>query len=253
MELQKIFKTSYMEFLRNNIVVDNYQKDEFPYDPSQVRMLANVYKPEGLLDRLDPDPKNDLQTAIEIYKAYRTISPLQASLPDLWVYLTHVDLFSYVKKRWPGADSDKDPVKYIINHWHKHSTHFLRTTFAGLWWNVYLTEDPDRKDPFELTKVMYDCGQDWRIMRFGELSLIRRKEAMIGVLEFLKDNPEITENYFAARGQYISRYFNMLGGITNFSYQDRSYFKRKLESIRDRLLQIQSVDEIHHHDVNLGD
>ena len=247
MELQKVFNRSYMEMLRSHIDISNYQKEEFPFDKTQVRMLANVYKPEGLLEKLDPNPKNDLQTAIEVYKAYKDIQPLLASMPDLWTYLTHVDLFPYVRKRWPDINDEQ----YVINHWFKHSTHFLRTTFAGLWWNVYLTEDPEREDPFELTKVMYDCGQDWRMMRFGELSLIRRKEAMIGVLEFLKENPDVMNNYFAARGQYISRYFNMLGGVVQLSYLDRNYFKEKLESIKDQILQIRSVDEIHHHEVNM--
>ena len=247
MELQKVFNRSYMEMLRSHIDISNYQKEEFPFDKTQVRMLANVYKPEGLLEKLDPDPKNDLQTAIEVYKAYKDVHPLLASMPDLWTYLTHVDLFSYVQKRWPDINDEK----YVINHWFKHSTHFLRTTFAGFWWNVYLTEDPEREDPFELTKVMYDCGQDWRMMRFGELSLIRRKEAMVGVLEFLKENPDVMNNYFAARGQYISRYFNMLGGVVQLSYLDRNYFKEKLESIKDQILQIRSVDEIHHHEVNI--
>lgn len=253
MELQKVFNRAYAEKLRNDIEIPNYLKEEFPFDKTQVRMLANVYKPEGLLEKLDPDPKNDLQTAIEIYKAYRNIHPLLASMPDLWTYLTHVDLFPYVQRRWPiNTEKEENKIKkYITNHWHRHSTHFLRTTFAGFWWNAYLTEDPEREDPFELTKVMYDCGQDWRIMRFGELSLIRRKEAMIGVLEFLKENPDVMNNYFAARGQYISRYFNMLGGVVQLSYLDRNYFKEKLESIKDQILQIRSVDEIHHHEVNI--
>lgn len=83
MELQKVFKKSYMENLRRNIQISDYQGETFPFDPSKVKALANVYKPEGLLDRLDPD--DDLTTAVELYKAYDTVTPLLASLPDLWV------------------------------------------------------------------------------------------------------------------------------------------------------------------------
>lgn len=251
MELQKIFKKSYMEQLRFNIKtnIPKYRMEAFPYDETQTRFLANVYKPEGLLEKLDPE--DDYKTAIEIYKAYETISPLVASLPDLWVYLSHVDLFPYVQKRWPDVMKNDVEEKYIVNHWHRHSTHFLRTIFAGLWWNVYLTEDKNREDRFELTKVMYDCGQDWRIMRFGELSLIRRKEAVIGVHEFLKENPDVTGSHFAPRGQFISRYFNNLGGVVNFSTVDAAFFKNKLYEIKDRILQITSEEDVHHKSVDL--
>ena len=54
MELQKVFKHSYMDELRKNIHVSDYQGEVFPYEPSKVKTLANVYKPEGLLERLDP-------------------------------------------------------------------------------------------------------------------------------------------------------------------------------------------------------
>lgn len=249
MELQKVFKKSYMEYLRTHIDVQNYRAETFPYDKSMVRSLANVYKPEGLLEKLNPE--DDFKTAVEIYKAYEKISPLLASLPDLWVYLTHVDLFPYVQKRWREIFKEKFEENYIVNHWHKHSTHFLRTTFAGFWWNAYLTVDDNREDRFELTKVMYDCGQDWRLMRFGELSLIRRKEAVIGVLEFLKENPEITCAHFTARGQFISRYFNNLGGVINLSSMGRNYFKETLMDIKERILQIQSEDDVHYKGIDL--
>ncbi len=49
MELQKVFKRSYMDELRKNIHISDYQGEIFPYEPSKVKPLANVYKPEGLL------------------------------------------------------------------------------------------------------------------------------------------------------------------------------------------------------------
>lgn len=47
MELQKVFKRSYVEQLKRHIHVEDYQKSEFPYDPLMTRPVANVYKPEG--------------------------------------------------------------------------------------------------------------------------------------------------------------------------------------------------------------
>lgn len=240
MELQKVFKRSYMDELRKNIHISDYQGESFPYEPSKVKPLANVYKPEGLLDRLDPD--DDFTSAKEIYQAYENVTPLLASLPDLWVYLAHVDLFPYVQKRWSKIFDDDVDEQYVLNHWHENS-HFMRTTFAGLWWHTYLTYDKSRKNPFELTEVLFK-SQDFRTLRFGELGLIRHRPAMLGVLEFLIANPEIMQTAFDARGQYISRYFNMLGGTKQLSYMDKNYFMRKLDEIKPKLEQITSIKDV---------
>ena len=240
MELQKVFKRSYMDELRKNIHISDYQGEVFPYEPSKVKPLANVYKPEGLLDRLDPE--DDFASAKEIYQAYENITPLLASLPDLWVYLAHVDLFPYVQRRWPKIFDKDVEVQYVLNHWHENS-HFMRTSFAGLWWHTYLTYDKHRENPFELTEVLFK-SQDFRTLRFGELGLIRHRPAMIGVLEFLIDNPDITQNAFDARGQYISRYFNLLGGTKQLSYMNKDFFKKKLIEIKPRLEQIKSIQDV---------
>jgi len=240
MELQKVFKRSYMDELRKNIHISDYQGETFPYEPSKVKPLANVYKPEGLLERLDPE--DDFASAKEIYQAYENVTPLLASLPDLWVYLAHVDLFPYVQKRWPKIFDKDVEVQYVLNHWHENS-HFMRTSFAGLWWHTYLTYDKHRENPFELTEVLFK-SQDFRTLRFGELGLIRHRPAMIGVLEFLIDNPDITHNAFDAKGQYISRYFNLLGGTKQLSFMDKDYFKKKLIDIKPRLEQIKSIQDV---------
>lgn len=252
MALQKVFKPSYAQYLKNSIQIENYLKDQFPYDSSQVRCLSGVFHQDDLLEKLDPTPAGDLKTAIAIYEAFENISPVFAQQDELWIYLTHVDLFEYVKKRWPiPNDEEEKQSRFILNHWFHNPTNFLRTTFAGYWWNVYMTIDETRKDKYELTKVMYDCGQDWRIMRFGELSLVRNKESMIGVLEFLSENPEIYKENFDARGQFISRYFNLLGGTKVLSTLDRNQFKKILYGLKDRIMKINNVEDIHNKEITL--
>ena len=247
MELQKVFKHSYMDMLRKNVNISDYQQEEFPYDATQVKRVANVYQPEGLLDRMDPT--DDFKSAVELFKAYKDLTPLVASLPDLWVYLCHVDLFPYVQKRWPKVMTDDVDEQYILNHWHENQ-HFMRTTFAGLWWHVYLTYDEEESNPFELTEILFR-SQDFRTLRFGELGLIRHREAMIGVLKFLLDNPDIFDKAIDARGQYISRYFNMLGGTKMLSALSRDYFYNKLMSLKPTLLNIKSISDVQYKSISL--
>lgn len=247
MELQRVFKHSYMDYLRRHIHIEDYQQEQFPYDESKTKHLANVYHPEGLLDKMDPD--DDFKSAVALFEAYKSLTPLVASLPDLWVYLTHVDLFHYVQQRWPKVMEEGVDEKYILNHWHENN-YFMRTTFAGLWWHTYLTFDEGRKDPYELTEVLFK-NQDFRLLRFGELNLIRHRPAMQGILEYLLENPEVMNTSFAAKGQYISRYFNMIGGTKNLAFMDKDYFKDVLEHIKPTLMNITSIDDVQNKAINL--
>ena len=221
MELQKVFKHSYMDELRKNIHVSDYQGEVFPYEPSKVKTLANVYKPEGLLDRLDPE--DDFTSAIEIYKAYDTISPLLASLPDLWVYLAHVDLFPYVQKRHSDVTEE-----YIVDHWFKNKVSLFRMAIPSAWWSVYLSIDNNRENPYELTEILFR-NQELRTNSFGPLTLIRHKEAMMGVLEFLNEHQELLVDGMNMRAQYIRKLFNFIGGTKRLEFMPKVFFKAELE------------------------
>ena len=125
----------------------------------------------------------------------------------------------------------------IRNHWHENKNFFLRTIFAGLWWNVKLTCDESRQNKYELTEVLFE-NAELRTTSFGELSLIRHKEAMIGILEFLKENPQLLKDGANARIRYIRKVFNILGGTREIAYLDRSFFKKELY---ERLEQIKVI------------
>ena len=253
MALQPVFKRSYIDYLKTHIRPSDYLKDHFEYDRTQVVRLYGIQQPEDLLQRLNPAPEGDFQSAVAIYEAYKDITPLFAQQDDLWVYLTHVDLFEYMKKRWPIGNVEKEKqIEYIQNRWFRHSKHLFRTSLAGLWWQVFLTKDNERENPYELTEVYFGCGQDFH-QRFGELTLIRHKEAMIGILEFLKDHPELTAKGFDPRGQYISKLFNSVGSYKLLSNMDKNYFKQALEKRLDVIIQISNRTKVQNQDIFLND
>lgn len=252
MALQKVFTPGYTQYLRNNIIVENYLGDSFPYDMSQVKSLSGIIHQDDLLSKLDPTPDGDLQTAIAIYEAFENISPVYAQRDELWVYLTHVDLFDYVKKRWKIKESmleDESKVKeFIAQHWHRHYKHLFRTSLCGLWWQVKMTVDKNLENPYELTEVYFNCGQDFH-QRFGELLTIRHREAMLGILHFLQKHPELTEKNFDPRGQTISRLFNRIGGTKILASLDNRYFEDELEKRYDYLKSIQKREEVQNQEV----
>lgn len=241
MELQRVFKRSYADYLEKNINISDYQLDVFPYDASKVKVLANVYKPEGLLDSMNPD--DDFTSAISLYKAYNSLSPLLASMSDLWIYLAHTDLFSYVQQRHSGVFENDVTENYILQHWFNKGINRFRMVLPSAWWSVHLSVDYNRKNPFELTEILFK-NQELRTNSFGPSTLIRHREAMIGVLEFLKEHPRLLEDGLNMRAQYIRKLFSHIAGYRQLAYLDKTFFKTELEKRIDVISQKFSREEI---------
>lgn len=241
MQLQKTFKEGYMKTLRDavksEVAIPLYGYDIFEVDATHVKRLANVYAPEGLAEKLDMIWENDLQSAIAIFEAYENISPLLASNEAFWAYLTHVDLFSYAQKRWPKVKEPDCSANYILDHWFMGENGLLRNAVASMWWSVYNTIDETRENKYELTEVLFK-NYSLRVVHFGSYMLIRHREAMIGILSFLKDNPVIMANAFEYRGRFISKYFNRLGAVKQLAYMKRDFFYDVCSSLKDKMLSI---------------
>ena len=238
-ELQKTFKESYVKTLRDMLKSGDttalYGKKLFEIDLSQTKRLANIYAPQNLAEKLIPSPEGDFKSAIAVYEAYEGISPLVASNEAFWAYITHTELFEYTQKRWPKVLDGTASSNYIIDHWFIGGNGLLRNAASSLWWSVYCTIDFDRENKYELTEVLFK-NYTMRVITFGSYTLIRHREAMIGILEFLKDNPIITQRAFEHRGQYITKYFNRLGATKQLTYMDWTFFYQTLERIKDRIL-----------------
>lgn len=245
MMLQKVFKESYAKGLRDKvragIDLSDYSKEEFPYDKTMVGSIANLHQPKGLLEKMDFG--DDLASAKALYEAYPGMTPLLASNDSFWTYLTHVDLFPYIQQRWPKVIQGEADKTYIENHWFQGGNFSFQTTLSGMWWTVYCTVDEDRGQEYkyEITDFLFSHAH------FRELvgtSLFRHKEAVIGILEFLMENPELSSSYTKWRIRYIMKYFNQLGATKLLSYFNRGFFKTELEKKKDVLLNRTSELEI---------
>src|SRR4051812_38708832 len=117
MEKQQIFKEKYLLKLKAEIDANKYRSNEFVYDKKQTLMMPNINQPERLLTKLNP--QNDFETAIYIFEAYKNLEPIQAADERLWTYLTHVNLYPYMIKRWDAVykTNVKDAINYINEHW----------------------------------------------------------------------------------------------------------------------------------------
>lgn len=247
MQLQKTFKESYMKTLRDavksGVAIPLYKEDSFEVDASQVKRLANVYAPEGLAEKLNEIWDDDFKAAIAIYEAYKNISPLLASNEAFWAYLTHVDLFSYAQKRWPKVKDNDCSSEYIIDHWFLGTNGLLRNAIASMWWSVYNTIDEDRENRYELSEILFK-NYTLRVITFGSYVLIRHREAMIGILSFLKDNPEVINTAFEIRGRFISKYFNRLGAVKQLAYMKRDFFYEICTTMKDKIISVTKLEQL---------
>lgn len=247
MQLQKTFRESYMNTLRDAVrskeAIPLYSNDTFEVDTTQVKRLANVYAPEGLAEILEEVWKDDFKSAVAIYEAYKNISPLLASNEAFWAYLTHVDLFSYAQKRWPKVMESDCSAEYIFDHWFIGANGLLRNAIASMWWSVYNTIDETREKKYELTEVLFK-NYTLRITTFGSYQLIRHREAMLGILSFLKDNPVIIDTALENRGNFIMKYFNRLGAVKQLSYMKSDFFYNICTSMKDKILNVTSRDQL---------
>lgn len=247
MELQKAFKEEYLRQLKEQVKAGDalhlYGNDVFDVDQSQLDSFAGVYAPEGLSDSLSGLHSNDFEAAKVVYEAYENITPLMASYEAFWAYLTHTSMFEYTQKRWSNVKAGTASSDYVMDHWFSGSNGLLRNAAAGLWWGVYNTIDPSRKDRYELTAILFE-NYTLRTVSFGTSTLIRHREAMIGILQFLKDNPKIRETAFENRGRFIAKYFNRLGAVKQLAYLDREYFTAKCESMKDKILSVTTREQL---------
>lgn len=243
MERQKIFTRKYSEELRRNVEtrtdLTGYSLTEFPYDDTQILVLQNKYKPDDLLNKM-LNAETDCQAAKELYKAYSSLSPLEASYQPFWDYLSHVDLYPVVRKRWPEVfnGTAKNSSAYIQEHWFGKD---IMQCLSGWWWTVHMTVGD--KDDFSLTDFIFDKREDLR-QNLGTSTLFRHKAFTRSVLRFLKENTDITSEFQIPRCRYIIQYFNRLGAIKQLTYLNERQFDAILVDIKPNILAIKSFNDL---------
>lgn len=247
MELQKTFKESYMKTLRDAVksgeALPLYANEHFEIDQTQVKRLANVRKPDSnLAERMIEAYNDDFKAGVLLFEAYKNISPLLASNETFWAYLTHSCLFQYTQKRWPNVKIGTASSNYVLDHWFIGSNGLLRNACASLWWSVYNSIDETRDNPYELSEILFS-NYTLRVITFGSGLLIRHREAMIGILDFIKENPDVRQN-IELRGQFISKYFNRLGAVKQLAYLDREYFYYVCKQMKDKILSIVKREQL---------
>ncbi len=251
MACQKLFRTTYVDFLINQvnkcINLEQYYGFAFPYDERQVLSVPKILKPEGLTYKMNPE--DNCISGIALYEAFPTLSALQAADNRLWIYLAVADLFSYVREKWAYTlpdTNDKECIEDMKNnvriHWfglQKNGSTFnpMRHALANLWWSVFISVDNRAKnstDKYRYTKQLFK-NETFRTRTIGAGFLGRSREALYGIFDFMEKCPEVFDSKEAALNE-ITVFLNCLGSSVMLSSMNRDFFCETLINNRGLLM-----------------
>jgi hypothetical protein len=149
------------------------------------------------------DDKNtssfDYENAVRFYEAYSNLPILLAIDPGFWTYLTHERYHLYLQKRWKyvkknseeASGTQSTPKSTVRQHWFLDNMtrrSYSRHGLAGLWWAVHLTVRKERKDPYEMTKILFST-KDLKELVTGN-NLGSNPKLVDALFDYYSNNPE---------------------------------------------------------------
>ena len=122
---------------------------------------TKIEAPE-LADKLVVDThqpsSTDASNALVVYNALRELSPHQASIERMWVYLCHFDCPQYVSARWlkQRPDDNEQAVREVLNHFFAAGNRgIIRDNgVSRLWWLGKIAHDVDPEHPGEFLTIL---------------------------------------------------------------------------------------------------
>ena len=222
-----IFKNSLVNVLRSSIGMnlDKYLRDDVWVAEVSAKSSRDMQTKVELAEPVELDlPENgnlkDIENSIRFHKALRHLTPLQARDPRLWTRLAHIELWPYMRLRWPVEKhiSNRDRAARFVESRYfvaqSQSRALLRNGIARLWWTAQLSHDPDRDNPYELTAVLLSTLDITQ--QIVERGMGRASNIIKGFLEFLLRNSETLltgGDKNRARIRRLAKHLNIYGGV----------------------------------------
>lgn len=234
MEQQKILRKRVVDLLGLKLTseegVNLFRNSEFQFDDEDMLLMPHVKKPLKIEINTDTSSEAVYQNAVNVYEAYKSLTPLEAADPRFWNYLSLVEYYSLVRKRWSSVYERKEKEgkgkEYIEDHFFvTGSGSLMRCWLSGFWWTAFLSIDEDNiEDPYHLTKVM--CwNETLRTRTMGTGLFARNKNVAHGFLDYLKERGKDSFGSFDDEHREITKYLNLVGGTRPLSFFTREDIK----------------------------
>lgn len=231
---QGIFLPSYAEFLQAN-VAENLSKYTDPTFDWKKAAGDNVQERDfeqpdlsGMMEFAESKKAvDDFFAAKILYEAYRgVLTPLLAAQSHFWLYLSHVVLYPYMRKRWPEINNPDCRASYISEHWF-YEQGLIRNWLEGMYWSVNNTviENEDGTLDYRYTKLLFSI-QKLRDRGIAAATYIFSNPVLVrGILDFYFDELEkaekgedsVFDKYFEYRTDKCIQLINKLGGVVELS------------------------------------
>lgn len=242
---QNAFTKEFAEELELNIEshLDLYTQAGGNFEQKDIVSLQ-FDKPDGLLDSMLPylssEAKIEVDAAIRLYEAFKDLTPLEASYSPFWCYLSHVDLYPYMYKRWiEGQDVPADKmVDHINAHWF-YKNGKLRNHLEGMYWLVRQSVVYDEQGWPDYTytrflfsrRVLGDRGIAARQFIFANDKVFK------GVLDYIMKNENtIFAHHMQARATYCASLLNTKGAVVELSTWNEKDVEKFLDMHKDKIV-----------------
>lgn len=244
MQPQKIFTQNFIHKLRRQLAVnkglDLYSAKEFKFEAVDVLVNPRIQVLDSTDLIMSKGKENfDFENAKIIFEIYKNLTPTQATDTRMWTYLAHVSCWDYMRKRFPvEKQPNKKRGEYILEHWFIDGVsprNLVRHGISLLWWGAYLTYDPDREDPYELTRELFSMLDYTRTLVPGTQG--RNKNFSHALLEFVRENGDLFSQYKEGRVRFLMIQANYLGGykiLPDLSKEEiKNIFKKYTKEIQE--------------------
>lgn len=228
---QRVFQLGYVDKLYRNLVstnnFDDYKLDSFPFEQKFPKGNTGIFLDEGFA--LDAD-KSDFENSVLLYDNLKHLNETEASDERLWVYLTHVTFWEYMRKRWP-IENVENPASRIRERYFMRGSSIesiTRSGIARLWWYAHLTYDESRQNKYELTEVLLKRAD--LSVGITERALGSNRSIRTALLEFLKANPDISSDQEKTRD--IFKGLNLVGGVRQLPFLEITDLMAVLEQVK---------------------
>ena len=195
----RYYTTEVVEDLRTRIAehLDWYYAPQGrpPSDASVGGLRESTLMAPALAERFVTDAgrpsSTDVENALIVYDALSGLTPHQASIERMWVYLCHCDCPQYVTARWLNRrpDKDEDAVREVRNHFFAVGNRALirDNAVSRLWWLGKIAHDVDPDSPREFLTILLH-RQDVRSVLIERSSVSTNRRVLRGIYEVMREH-----------------------------------------------------------------
>jgi hypothetical protein len=213
-----------LSYTRDNELKKNYSATVFSEKYFEFLKQENpIAIPDDF--KLEPKSESDLENSIKIFEIFNSLDLVQANDRRLWVTLTHTIFFDYCRKRW---FNDVLTDKQILRRFHFEGISLearMRNSISRLWWGAKITYDSSKKDPYELTRLLWTKQDIYQGL--VERSYGTYEPVVKGFLEFYSENQDLKESQI----RKLFTALNSIGGVKVLSAHSTDEIKTILSQL----------------------